>query len=217
MYLGAARKKAGYTQASAAAATGIPLGTIRRWEQGVNEPDIDSLVVLAKLYGVTTDTLLGTQFADPKVTDDPRIVRAVPSPARQIPVIGAVAAGEACEAIEQADRTFPWPEELCGGGDYAWVQASGNSMNRDFADRALVLIDRRAEVHNGDIAAVYVNGDDVTIKQVFFEEGGAIRLHPRSYDPEYRDRVIDASDPDAPEVRFLGKAVTYTAPPDWRP
>lgn len=37
------------------------------------------------------------------------------------------------------------------------------------------------------------------IKRVYFEHG-TVRLRPESYDPEYRDRVIDESDPDAPSA-----------------
>lgn len=57
-----ARKKSGLTQTQAAQASGIPLGTLRRWEQGVNQPDIDSMILLADLYGVSVDELLGSKF-----------------------------------------------------------------------------------------------------------------------------------------------------------
>ena len=58
-----ARVKAGLKQREVAEMTGIPLGTLRRWEQGVNEPDVDHIIQLADLYGVSTDELLGSSFA----------------------------------------------------------------------------------------------------------------------------------------------------------
>lgn len=58
-----ARKKSGLTQAQASEKSGIPLGTLRRWEQGVNEPSIEDIVRLADLYSVSTDELLGSAFA----------------------------------------------------------------------------------------------------------------------------------------------------------
>lgn len=58
-----ARNKAGYKQKEVSALTGIPLGTLRRWEQGVNEPPIESIIQLAELYQVSTDELLGSSFA----------------------------------------------------------------------------------------------------------------------------------------------------------
>lgn len=54
-----ARQRRGITQREAADAANIALGTLRRWEQGVNEPDVESLVTLADLYGVSVDELLG--------------------------------------------------------------------------------------------------------------------------------------------------------------
>ena len=88
-------------------------------------------------------------------------------------------------------------------------------MNRLFPDGSLVLIDPDTDVRNGDVAVVFVNGDDATVKRIYME-GDAIRLHPESYDSEYRDRVIDSTDPDAPNVRIIGKVVSYTAPDGWR-
>lgn len=58
-FLGNARRKAGLTQKEASEKTGIPLGTIRRWEQGQNDPDMGSLIQLAELYGVSLDEILG--------------------------------------------------------------------------------------------------------------------------------------------------------------
>ena len=54
-----ARQRRGMTQRQVAEVTSIPLGTIRRWEQGVNEPDVESLVQISELYGVTVGELIG--------------------------------------------------------------------------------------------------------------------------------------------------------------
>lgn len=67
--LGKARKQAGYTQRQASELLGTPLSTLRRWEQGVNEPDAASLVRMADLYGVSTDYILGSGYAKPKQSE----------------------------------------------------------------------------------------------------------------------------------------------------
>lgn len=58
-----ARRRAGFTQTQVVEISGIPLGTLRRWEQGVNEPNIDAIIQLADIYNVSTDALLGSDFA----------------------------------------------------------------------------------------------------------------------------------------------------------
>ena len=202
-----ARELAGYTQKQAAELSGIPLSTLRRWEQGVNEPDIASINLLADLYKTTTDVLLDSKFANSS---------AVIVSDATFPVFGRIAAGTPREALRVSNENH-WvsPDLKRKHPDAFWLVVSGNSMNRLFADGSLVLIDPKATVNDGDVAVVFVNGDDATLKRVFFE-GDSIRLHPESYDTEYRDRIISESDPDAPDVRIIGKAVSYTAPDNWR-
>lgn len=66
-----ARLRAGYTQQQVSEETHIPLGTLRRWEQGVNEPDTDSLVALLDLYGASADEVLGSGFCAPGLRPGP--------------------------------------------------------------------------------------------------------------------------------------------------
>lgn len=199
------RDHAGMTQQQVAAAIGVTTTGYQNWEYGNTPIKATALRELAKLFGCTTDYLLN--ISDIKV--------AVPSATRMLPVFGSISAGTPREALMQSDVMHETPERLYLEHERAfWLTVSGNSMNRLFPDGSLVLIDPDEEVRNGDVAVVFVNGDDATLKRVYFEEN-AIRLHPESYDPEYRDRVIDPSDPDAPEVRIIGKAVSYTAPEGW--
>ena len=205
-----ARAAKGWTQTDLAKAIGTTQQQVARYERQENDVKSSVLMRMSEALGVSVSYLLG-------ITDNPKMISTSPSKSHNVPIVGRMAAGEAREAIEQRDRTHPTCEELLEGNeDSVWVEVSGNSMNRIFPDGCLVLINKRDEVKNGDVAAIFVNGDDVTIKRVYFEHG-TVRLHPESYDPEYRDRVIDESDPDAPSVHFLGKAVTYQAPLGWRP
>lgn len=200
------RDHAGMTQQQVAAAIGVTTTGYQNWEYGNTPIKATALRELAKLFGCTTDYLLN--ISDIKV--------AVPSAARMLPVFGSISAGTPREALTQSDVMHETPERLYLEHERSfWLTVSGNSMNRLFPDGSLVLIDPDEEVRNGDVAVVFVNGDDATLKRVYFESE-SVRLHPESYDPEYRDRVIDASDPDAPEVRVIGKAVSYTAPDGWR-
>lgn len=53
------RKAAGKTQKEVAKMIGLPERSYRRYESGEREPVISSIIALARLYGVSTDYLLG--------------------------------------------------------------------------------------------------------------------------------------------------------------
>jgi len=86
----------------------------------------------------------------------------------------------------------------------------GDSMNKVLPDGCYAYIAPydEAEILNGDIAAVKVNGDEATVKHIKMFDG-VIILEPDSTNPDHKRRVIDENDPDAPYVRVLGKVVWY--------
>ena len=211
--LGSVRKASGMTQAQAAKAANVSLSTLRKWEQGVNEPDVSVIMKFADLYGVTTDTILGSNYADP--IDGMRHIRVRPA-MRRIPVLGAIAAGDPREAIEQSDESW-WlidPSMQDEDGLF-YLRVSGDSMNMVFPDGSLVLVKTTNELRSGDVGVVRVNGDDATVKRVYFA-GDTVVLHPESSNPEHHDRCIDRTNPDSPEFRIIGKVVGYTSPGGWR-
>lgn len=60
-----ARENAGMTQAQAAEAIGVSDGTYKNYEQGKREPNGDKMVIIANIFNVTTDYLLGRPDAKP--------------------------------------------------------------------------------------------------------------------------------------------------------
>lgn len=201
------RERAGLTQKQLANALGITQQSVYYYESGDRDIKGSMLIDMSRVMHCTVSELLGLNAA---------VI--VPSPSKTFhhPVFGRIAAGTPREAMQQSDTTHETTESLHKAhSESFWLIVSGNSMNRLFPDGSLVLIDPNEEVRNGDVGVVFVNGDDATLKRVYFE-GDSIRLHPESYDPEYVDRVISSSDPDAPDVRMVGKAVSFTAPSNWR-
>lgn len=55
----AVRKAHDFSQREVAGMIGLPERSYRRYETGEREPVISSIVALARLYGVSTDYLLG--------------------------------------------------------------------------------------------------------------------------------------------------------------
>ncbi|AEB06896.1 transcriptional regulator, XRE family [Coriobacterium glomerans PW2] len=201
-----ARHAKGWSQAELAKRIGTTQQQIARYESGDNDVKSSVLIKLSSALGVTISYLLGLE----------NTVAAQPAPSFPIPVFGNIAAGTPREALLQSDIVHDTEESLYRAHKSSfWLITSGNSMNKLFPDGSLVLIDPALPVQNGDVGVVFVNGEDATLKRIFFDDD-AIRLHPESYDPDYRDYVIRQDDPDAPEIRVIGKVVSYTAPADWR-
>lgn len=204
-----ARISAGLTQSELAERIGIAVQALQNYEYGIRDAKGRVLSAIAKETRTTMTYLLGLE-------DDEHFLAAKTVETVQVPVLGRIAAGTPREALTVSDEYHGTPDTLMRNRHRAfWLVVAGNSMNRIFPEGSLVLIDPDATVNNGDIAAVFVNGDDATLKRVYYE-GESVRLHPESYDVEYRDRVIDKTDPEAPEVHMVGKAVSYTAPDGWR-
>lgn len=74
------RKKAGLSQEELAGRLGLSRQAVSRWETGAALPDIDKIVELSRLFGVTTDFLLLEKQQKP---DSPPAV--LESPAAPVP------------------------------------------------------------------------------------------------------------------------------------
>lgn len=58
-----ARLEKGFTQNDIAAKLGLSRQAVSRWENGAAYPDIDNLILLSEIYGVSVDELLGKKAA----------------------------------------------------------------------------------------------------------------------------------------------------------
>lgn len=206
------RKAAGYTQERAAQCAGIALGTLRRWEQGVNEPDMESIIKLAELYRVSTDTILGSKFAD----EGAGIAKA-PSFASfaEVPLYGSIAAGVPVEMIP-VDDMHPIPAPVHDRYPDAFLlRVQGESMNRILPNGCYALVDPREEIaEDNDPYAVCINGFDATIKRVKRLSNG-FQLVPDSTDPTFPVQTFNYSEPGTDEITVIGKIVWYVVPFDW--
>jgi repressor LexA len=199
------REAAGITQQQLAVKTGIPLGTIQDWEQTGRSPrDMRRLVPIAEALGCFVDNLLGREV--PKGA-----IRIKPAGKAVMLAYGRIAAGmpiEMCEAVEEIEVTAPLKERH---PDAYILIVKGDSMNEEVADGHFAVIDPSAEVHNGDIAAVNVNGYDATLK-IWHKTSNSVILSPSSTNLEHKDLVIDETSPEAPSLRILGKYIISMSP-----
>lgn len=70
------RKKAGFTQKTAAEALATKLTTISSWERGISQPSADMLVTIAMTYKVSLSDLCGFDYDMEITADEKELIRA---------------------------------------------------------------------------------------------------------------------------------------------
>ena len=66
----ALRKKAGWSQEQLAEKLNVTRQSVSKWEGAQSVPDIDKILQLSRLFGVTTDYLLKDEQSEPEYTED---------------------------------------------------------------------------------------------------------------------------------------------------
>jgi repressor LexA len=95
----------------------------------------------------------------------------------EIPLLGRIAAGAPVEAVEQKEMLNL--ADFTGGGSTFALEVRGDSMIEDhICDGDLILLERVAEAHDGDIVVALVGGSETTLKRFYHENGATVRLQP---------------------------------------
>lgn len=92
------RKKAGFSQEELAEKMGVSRQSISKWEGALSIPDLDKILLLSEIFGVSTDYLLKDELGDE-----------IPSPKEEISesAFRKVSLEEANEFIKIKDETAP--------------------------------------------------------------------------------------------------------------
>ena len=97
----------------------------------------------------------------------------------EVPVIGAISAGQPILAEENVERTFPLPPDFARGSDVFMLKIRGDSMiNAGILDGDYVIIRQQPNALNGDIVAALI--DDCATVKTFYKENGHFRLQPEN-------------------------------------
>jgi repressor LexA len=95
----------------------------------------------------------------------------------EVPLAGRIAAGAPVEAIEGQD-TLQFAD-FAGKGDTFALQVSGESMIEDhILSGDYVLVEKTQQAKDGEIVAALVDGRETTLKRLYHEPDGRIRLQP---------------------------------------
>jgi repressor LexA len=96
----------------------------------------------------------------------------------ELPLLGRVAAGSPIEAIEASETIFV-PENMVGRRETYVLQVKGDSMiDEQIRDGDYVIVENRKTANDGEMVIALLDGENVTLKKLYREGGGRVRLQP---------------------------------------
>lgn len=96
----------------------------------------------------------------------------------ELPLLGAVAAGLPIEAIDQHE-SLAVPQDMVGRGENYVLRVEGNSMiDEQIRDGDYIVVNQQDTARDGEMVVALVGGDSATVKKLYREPGGRIRLQP---------------------------------------
>jgi repressor LexA len=105
----------------------------------------------------------------------------------ELPLLGRVAAGSPIEAVAGTETIFV-PEDMLGKAETYVLQVRGESMiEEQIRDGDYVIVENRQSARDGEMVIALLAGDAVTLKKIYREAGGRVRLQPANarMDPLY--------------------------------
>ena len=180
------RKNMKLTQDELAEKLNTSKGTISNYETGYRSPRQDDLFLLAEVLRVSIDDLF-----------PPREDKVVET--KQISVVSKISAGKPIEAEENIENYISIPNAK---PNTFGLIVSGDSMNREFKEDDIVIVEKDAPVENGQIGVVMINGYDATVKRIKYDDDKII-LIPESYNNEHFPQIYNVND----EITIVGRVV----------
>ncbi|MFQ2499061.1 LexA family protein [Aeromonas caviae] len=169
------RKRLGYSQEILGSRVGVSRVSISQWERGENTPNGRYLNELAAALGVTVDWLLTGEGDAPASSGEQQVAGyhnvepAVIPQGTRVPVLSYVQAGhwhEMCEQATACDGSLEFVTAGVSVGSRAfglWVR--GNSMEPDFREGDLLIVDADEAPKAGDFVIAKNGSEEATFKK----------------------------------------------------
>ena len=123
------------------------------------------------------------------------------APSIELPLLGAVAAGLPIEAIEDNETLAVPPDMVSRKRDNYVLRVEGNSMiEEQIRDGDYIVVQAQEHAEDGQMVVALVGNEAATVKKLYRESGGLIRLQPAN--PTMDPIFVDARD-----VRVQGVVV----------
>ncbi len=167
------RNSENLTQTQLAEAIGVSFSAISMYERGEREPDFETMEAIADYFNVTMDYLHGkSKFTTtnnppaPDVTED----------YTTFPVIGEVAAGYDCIALEDWEGdTVDIPNSYLRGravNEFFVLRVKGDSMYPTYQEGDKVLVLKQSTLnYSGQVGVILYDDDYASLKKVEYKMG----------------------------------------------
>jgi repressor LexA len=112
------------------------------------------------------------------------------APVIELPLLGAVAAGLPIEAVEDTETLAVPPDMVSRRRDNYVLRVEGNSMiEEQIRDGDYIVVQAQDTAEDGQMVVALVSGEAATVKKLYREAGGRIRLQPANptMDPIFVD------------------------------
>ncbi|MDU9276434.1 LexA family protein [Staphylococcus pseudintermedius] len=171
--------------------------SISEWEKGKYTPKMKTLSELARLFNVSINDLMEKDLSNTKPQIDTLPVTA-------IPVVAKISAGLPIYTEENIIEYTYIPTQMTKGGKELFgLKVSGDSMDKEFRDGDVVIVEKDAVVENGQIGVVTVNGYNATVKRVRYNDDKIVLL-PESNNNDHLPQVYTNDN----EIKIVGKVVS---------
>ena len=198
------RRDASLTQKDLAEKLYKSESAVRMWELGKSEPDSDTLINMATIFGVPVDVILGQPHSKFKSYESSTLPSNIfPITRKRFRMLGEIACGEPIFADEDHETYIEAADNI--QADFC-LRAKGDSMiGARIQDGDIVFIHEQSVVDNGEIAAVII-GDEATLKRWYYYPDKA-KLVLNAENPAYEPLVYVGDELDT--IRCLGRAVAF--------
>ncbi|WP_439849333.1 LexA family protein [Staphylococcus pseudintermedius] len=160
-------------------------------------PKMKTLSELARLFNVSINDLMEKDLSNTKIQIDTLPVTA-------IPVVAKISAGLPIYTEENIIEYTYIPSQMTRGGKELFgLKVSGDSMDKEFREDDVVIVEKDAVVENGQIGVVNVNGYNATVKRIRYSDDKIVLL-PESNNNEHLPQVYTNDD----EIKVVGKVVS---------
>ncbi len=118
-----------------------------------------------------------------KSYNESRSIELIPTGLRasavELPLMGAVAAGLPIEAIRDNETVSVPDDFLRRTGSHYVLRVRGDSMiDEQIRDGDYIVVNARPTAENGEMVVALVDGDSATVKKLYREPDGRVRLQP---------------------------------------